>query len=160
MTRAASHSGGAARSAPVEASSGPGRAQLALAVLGALSILPPYLGPALGLELDVAAKIEVVDHVVPGVVVVLCGVLAALLARRQEEVGHGAPALALTGLCFLAGLWQTSTHVPLVFEAGEPATPLGAVLLHSVVGPMILGLALWLILRSPADDPADPRASA
>jgi hypothetical protein len=144
---------------PAVTSSGPARAQFALAVLGALSILPPYLGPVIGLELDVAAKVEVVDHVAPGVIVVVCGMLAALLARRDEEIAHGAPALGLAGLCFLAGLWQTATHVPLVFDAGGAAAPWDAVLLHSVAGPMILVLALWLTLRTPASDSADVRAS-
>ncbi len=130
--------------------------QIALAVLGALSLLPPYIGPPLGLELNVAAKVEVVDHVIPGVVVVLCGALSALLARRGEGAQLGAPGLAfnlaLTGLCFLAGLWQVATHVPLVLEGGDPAAPWGAVLLHSTVGPLIVALALWLTLRNPVDE--------
>ena len=144
---------------PAVTSSGVGRAQLALAVLGALSILPPYLGPVLGLELDVAAKVEVVDHVMTGVVVAVCGLLAALLASRDEEVAYGAPLLALTGLCFLAGLWQTATHFPLVLDGGEPGSPWAAVLLHSTAGPVMVVLALWLTLRTPTDDPAHLRAA-
>lgn len=138
---------------------GLGRTQLALAVVGALSILPPYLGPVIGLELDVAAKVEVVDHVVPGVAVVMCGMLAALLARREGEVAYGAAALGLTGLCFLAGLWQTATHVPLVAQGGTPAAPWDAVVLHSTAGPVIVALALWLTLRTPGGDSADLRTS-
>jgi hypothetical protein len=144
---------------PAVTSSGVGRAQLALAVLGAVSILPPYLGPVIGLELDVAAKVEVVDHVMTGVVVVVCGLLAALLASRDEEVAYGAPLLALTGLCFLAGLWQVATHAPLVLDGGGPATPWDTVLLHSVAGPVIVAVALWLTLRSPGAD-SGHRASA
>ncbi len=128
-------------------------------MLGALSILPPYLGPAVGLELDVRATVEVVDHVVPGVVVVICGMLGALLVRRNEEVAYGAAALGLTGLCFLAGLWQTATHAPLVLDGGGPATPWGTVMLHSVAGPAIVALALWLTLRTPGADSPDLRAS-
>ena len=128
-------------------------------MLGAVSILPPYLGPAVGLELDVRAKVEVVDHVVPGLVVVVCGALAALLARRGEAVAEGALALGLTGLCFLAGLWQTATHVPLVLDAGGQATPWDAVLLHSTVGPVIAALALWLTLRTPDGHSAGVRSS-
>ena len=130
--------------------------QLALAVLGAWSILPPYIGPPLGLELNVAANVEVVDHVITGVVVVLCGALSALLARRGGGAPLGAPGLAsmlaLTGLCFLAGLWQVATHVPLVLEGGDPGAPWGAVLLHSTAGPVIAVIALWLTLRNPVDE--------
>ncbi len=121
-------------------------------MLGALSILPPYLGPVIGLELDVAAKVEVVDHVVTGVVIAVCGMLAALLARRDEELAYGAPALGLTGVCFLGGLWQVATHAPLVVDAGGPATPWDTVLLHSMAGPVIVALALWLTLRTPSGD--------
>ncbi len=122
-------------------------------------MLPPYIGPPLGLELNVAAKVEVVDHVVTGVVVAVCGTLAALLARRDEELAHGAAALGLTGLCFLAGLWQVATHAPLVADGGGRATPWDTVLLHSVAGPVIVALALWLTLRAPAGESADLRAS-
>lgn len=129
--------------------------ELALAVLGILSILPPYIGPPLGLELNVAAKVEVVDHVVPGVLVMLCGGLSALLARRAGAAEPGAAglafALALAGLCFLAGLWQLSTHVPLVLDGGNPGVPWGAVVLHSTAGPLIVALALRLMLRDPPD---------
>ena len=122
-------------------------------MLGAWSILPPYIGPPLGLELNVAANVEVVDHVITGLVVVLCGALSALLARRGGGAQVGAPGLALTlaltGLCFLAGLWQVATHVPLVLEGGDPGAPWGAVLLHSTVGPVIAAIALWLTLRNP-----------
>jgi hypothetical protein len=119
-------------------------------------MLPPYIGPTLGLELNVAADVEVVDHVITGVLVVLCGGAAALLARRGEGAQLGAPGLALnlalTGLCFLAGLWQVATHVPLVLDAGDPGAPWGSVLLHSTVGPPIVAIALWLTLRNPVDE--------
>lgn len=95
--------------------------QIALALLGAWSIFPPYVGPVLGLELNVAAKVEVVDHVVPGVSIALCAALAALLARRGAEAEYGTPALVLGGVCFLGGLWQAATHAPLVFDAGASA---------------------------------------
>ena len=136
-----------------------GRTQFALGVLGVLSILPPYLGPVVGLELDVRAKVEFVDHVVPGLVVGVCGMLAALLARRGELAEGALVFVGLTGACFLAGLWQTVTHVPLVLEGGTPVTPWDSVVLHSMAGPVILALALWLVLRARAGDSADLRTS-
>ncbi|MCP9490809.1 MAG: hypothetical protein MSC31_13180 [Solirubrobacteraceae bacterium MAG38_C4-C5] len=124
-----------------------GRAQLVLALLGALSIVPPYLGPAIGLELAVPADVEVVDHVVPGVAIVLGAVAAALLARRGEEDEHSLLSQALTGWCFLGGLWQAATHFPLVLEGGEAQAPWAAVALHSTAGPLIAAFALWLTFR-------------
>ena len=105
------------------------------------------------------AKVEVVDHVLPGVVVATCGVLAALLSRRGEEAAYGAHVLGLSGLCFLAGLWQTVTHAPLVLDGGRLETPWDSVVLHSVAGPVMVVLALWLVLRAPAGDSADLRTS-
>ncbi len=124
-----------------------GRAQLVLALLGVLSILPPYLGPAVSLELDVPADVEVVDHVVPGVAIALAAALAAFLARRGEEAERSLPSLALTGSCFLGGLWQAATHFPLVLEGGGPEAPWDAVVLHSTAGPLIAAVGLWLTFR-------------
>ena len=132
-----------------------GGAQIVLTLLGIWSVLPPYVGPLLGLELNVAADVEVVDHVVPGVLVALCAGLAALLVRRDGSAQAGAPVLALTSVSFLAGLWQVATHVPLVLEGGGSETPWDAVTLHSSPGPAILAIALWLILRTPAADSAE-----
>ena len=130
-------------------------AQLVLALLGVLSVFPPYLGPLLGLELNVASDVEVVDHVVPGVAVAVCAALAALLIRRDATAQEGAPVLALTGVCFLAGLWQVATHVPLVLEGGQSQSPWDSVLLHSSLGPPILAIALWLTLRATSADSAE-----
>jgi len=138
--------------------------QLALAVLGVWAILPPYIGPPLGLELNVAADVEVVDHVVAGGVVSLCAALAALLARRagQGELGDTGLTLllALTGLCFLGGLWQVVTHVPLVADGGSPEAPWGTVLLHSTPGVPIVALALWLTLKHPGRRLSAPAPAA
>lgn len=118
-------------------------------------MLPPYLGPPLGLALNVAMDVEVVDHVVPGMVVAVCAGVAALLVRRGGSAEASAAVLGLTGACFLAGLWQVSTHVPLVLEGGATETPWDSVILHSSPGPAILGVALWLTLRTPAAGSAD-----
>ncbi len=130
------------------------RAQLALVALGALSILPPYVGPPLGLELDVPASVEVVDHVLPGVVVALCGGLGALLVRRRPRAQAGVGGLVLYSGAFLAGLFQTATHAGLLLEAGDRLTPWGAVLLHSTLAPVITVIALWLTVRSLATTPS------
>jgi len=114
-----------------------------------LSIAPPYLGPELGLELDVSSSVEFVDHVLPGVVVVVFGIAALLLARagRTDSVA----CQAATGACFLAGLWNTTSHIPLLLDAGARDTPWGSVLLHATAGPVITLLALGLLIRPPGD---------
>ena len=123
-----------------------------LAAIAAWSIVPPYLGPLVGLELDVAASVEVVDHVVPG----LAAVVAALIARADARLGatDSFRVLAALGLCALAGLFQTVSHFTLVLHAGEPQHPVGAVVLHATPGPVLLLLSLWLLLRPLPGDAA------
>lgn len=123
------------------------RVQLALALLGGLSMLPPYVGPPLGLGLDVPASVEVVDHVLAGGLVALCGGLAALVVQRRPQAQAGIPLLVLYSTAFLAGLFQTAAHAPLLHEAGEPLTPWGAVVLHSTLAPVVTVTALRLVAR-------------
>lgn len=121
----------------------------AVAVLAAWSIVPPYLGPLLGLELEVASSVEVVDHVIPG----LAAIAAALIARHEVRRGRpeSTPALAALGVCVLAGFFQTVTHFTLVTEAGAPLHPVGGVVLHATPGPVLMALSLWLMLRPPTE---------
>jgi hypothetical protein len=58
----------------------------ALTGLSAWATGVPWLAGAVGLELDVATRLEVVDHVVPGVVM-LAG--AAVLATRPAYPATG-----------------------------------------------------------------------
>lgn len=126
---------------------------IALAALAAWSIVPPYLGPLIGLELDVASTVEVVDHVLPGV----CAVGGAYIALVEVRRGHpdSFRALAALGVCALAGLFQTVSHATLVLNAGSPQHPVDSVVLHASPGPLLLALSLWLLIRpQPADDSA------
>jgi len=126
------------------------RLQVVLAALGAWTIVVPYAARPLGLEVDVASTIEVVDHVLPGVLVVLLG---AWLARRS---GGGPPAIGVlvaSGVCALAGVWVLATHVPLLADAAAGREPWGAALWHSATAPVIIVLAFITALGSgPADD--------
>lgn len=84
-------------------------------VIGAWALLPPYSGPALATE----TRVEVADHVVPGVVVLAVSVAAVLVSRRAK----GGGALFGAGLIvILAGIWMVATHVPLAAQGsrGEP----------------------------------------
>lgn len=120
---------------------------IALAAVAIWSIVPPYLGPLVGLELDVEASVEVVDHVLPGVIA--CAGALIALAEVRAGAADSTRALVALGACTLAGLFQTVTHAPLVLDAGGPLTPIDSVLLHASPGPALLVLSLWLLLAPP-----------
>ena len=113
-------------------------------MLGAWAIAIPYLGPPLGLRLDVPPSVEVVDHVVPGLIVLAAS--AAMLALQSRGRSWRTARLVACGLAFLAGFWITSTHVPLAVEAIRGVTPWPPALWHTVAGPPIVALALWMLL--------------
>lgn len=123
---------------------------IALAAVAAWSIVPPYLGPLVGLELDVASSVEVVDHVLPGVAAIAAALIALSEVRRGQT--ESMRALAALGVCTLAGLFETVTHFTLVLDAGGPQQPVASVILHATPGPVLLGLSLWLLLRPPGAD--------
>ena len=110
---------------------------------GAWATAVPYFAEAVGLTLDVAARVEVVDHVIPGVVVMACA--AALATGRAAD---GVFALSAAGAAFLAGFWITTTHVPLLFDIGDAGTTWGPALLHFSAGPPVAAVALWLTLAA------------
>jgi hypothetical protein len=123
-----------------------------LVAVAVWSILPPYVGPTLGLDLDVSSTVEVIDHLIPGLLAICGATLALVLTRRGE--GDSALAFAGLALCALAGLFQTVSHVPLLADAGGPLAPVGSVVLHATPGPVLLGLSMWLLLTAPASDTA------
>ncbi len=126
-----------------------------LAVLGALSMLPPYVGPALGLELDVAANVELVDHVIAGGTVVVFSLLAAWLLRTKRLTIDSPLLMGAVALAVLGAVWQTTSHVPLVLDGGGPLTPWGTVLFHSIPGPVVTVVALALLWRVLSEEPEE-----
>jgi len=120
-------------------------------LLGAASIFVPYVDALLGLEVRVAMRVEVADHVIPGLVVAAGALASVLLLRGRAGIPRSVPLLVATAACFLGGLWMTSTHVPLLVEAGEGIAPWGGAILHSVLGPPIVVMSFWLFaLELPA----------
>ena len=117
------------------------RRALTLAALAAWAIAVPWVARAVGLALDVPTRLEVIDHVVPGVVVLAC---CAALARASEP--SALPALGAAALACLAGFWITATHAPLLPEAIDGISSWGAALLHLSAGPPITLYALWMLL--------------
>ena len=134
---------------PAQEAAGPApRRLLILLALALWSILPPYLGPLVGLELDVSATVEVVDHVLPGALAAVAAGVALVLAGRGQ--GDSLASFVAFSACALAALFQTMTHIPLVRDAGGPLQPVDAVILHASPGPVLLLFSLWLLLRAPA----------
>ena len=121
-----------------------------LAALGAWAIVVPYLGPELGLRLDVASKLEFVDHVVPGTIAMLSGVLLSALWTRGGAASDWA-SLAAAGASFLAGVWIVSTHVPLIADATRGEADWGPTIWHNSAGFPIALLALWLLFQGLRD---------
>lgn len=131
-----------------------------LAAAGVWSVVIPYVGPALGIAPDSTWRLEVADHVVPGllVVVVAClGVAFSLRARLQESA-----VIWLSTVTVLCGLWIIFTHVSFIFHALQHEEPWPSAAFHSSAGPLAIALAicLWLSVESvPRDVPEDPSLS-
>lgn len=128
--------------------SGERRRVIALAALAAWAIAVPWLARVLGLELDVPTRLEIVDHVVPGAIV-LAGCAAMLRPAASAQPG-GLLRLGVLGVVCLAGFWITATHAVLLPEAIDGISPWGAALLHLSAGPPVTVLSLWMLLADAA----------
>jgi len=99
------------------------------------------------MHLNVARRLEIADHVIPGLVIAGCVGLVILARRGAKRNTWVAP--AALGVVFLAGLWITATHVPLIFQAADerPDAPWNSAIFHSIWGPPIALVSLWLLWR-------------
>lgn len=126
--------------------------------IGAWAVLPPYVGPELA---NLSAKVEIVDHVVPAVGIVL--VSAATLVRAARGGRQGGFPLIAGFVVALAGLWMVSTHLPLVKQAvnDEAGVTMGSAAWHTVPGVvvLVLGVAWVAATWSGADTDAAPSTS-
>ncbi len=118
-----------------------------LGVLGVWSIAVPFAATALGMHLKVTRRLEIADHVVPGLVI--AGAAVLLIVARRRPVPDAWMAPASLGIAFLGGLWITATHVPLILQAadGRVGAPWDASIFHSLWGPPIVLVSLWLLWR-------------
>ncbi len=101
--------------------------------------VPPYVGPGLATEM----RVEVADHVVPGVLVAVLAVSAYFLGA----VRGGMLLLPVGLLIALAGVWMVATHVPLLPQALRNEASWVSVAHHSLPGLAVLVLGLvwaWL----------------
>jgi hypothetical protein len=118
-----------------------------LAAIGLWTITVPYIGELLGLTVDVAPIVEVVDHVVPGALVIAAALYLRSRARRGP-MASDSTALLAAGVAFLAGFWVLATHVPLIGDANEGLVTWAAAIWHSIAAVPTLGLAVWCVVRS------------
>ena len=121
------------------------RAAAALVAIAAWTIAVPYLGRAIGLVVPVSGRVEFVDHVVPGAIVVAAGLYLLALARRRALADERF-ALPAAGVCFLAGFWVLVTHLPLLGDAADAQVAWDAAIWHSITGLPMAGVALWCVL--------------
>lgn len=104
-------------------------------VVGVWALLPPYTGPALNTE----ARVEIADHVVPGLVVIVASGATLLVQGWARRSGI----MFATGLLVtLAGFWMTATHVPLLAQATRDEAPMGAAVYHTLPGLAVTALGL------------------
>lgn len=126
---------GAARTHP-QAAAPPKGLLGALIVVAVIGSVAPWIAKAAGLPPPATTFLEVVDHVVPGMVVV--GASALVLSGRLPLFGT----LIATLVAALAGLWMTATHVPLLWQARTVVVDWPTALTHSV--PVIATFALTI----------------
>ena len=121
--------------------------------------LPQYSGP----KLNVEASKEVVDHIIPAVVVLLSSVVAIMAGRRAK--GPGAVRFMAGMAVLLAGLWMMATHLPLVAEATRDEAPWPATIYHTSAALAVFGLGLlWSTVTwseaGDEDSQASPQAKS
>jgi len=124
-------------------------------VLGAGAILPPYI--SLFGELNLQERVEVADHVVPGLIVLLVSLVAVLFLRGPAPAHP--PLLVSGGVITLAGFWMVATHVGLVAQARRNIVPGGAVAWHLLPSLAVLLLGASWTASSAQSDTADERHS-
>jgi len=120
--------------------------------------LPQYSGPAI----NTSATAEVVDHIVPAVLILLCSLAAIAVSRRPQ--GPGAVRFIAGMGVLLAGLWMVATHFPLLTQTmrgGPEAASWAATTYHISSALAVFGLGLlWsTVTWSEADDSSDSAKS-
>jgi len=102
----------------------------------------PAVGRRLALSPGGPLSREIVDHLVPGVaVLVLCGLATRLLLRGEQSSDYF---FVMAMAVVLAGLWMTATHVPLFADAFSGRTTAEVALVHCSPGPVIVVLGIFL----------------
>ena len=127
-----------------------------LAALAAWTIVVPFLGRAIGLVVDVATRVEIVDHVVPGAIATLAALYLNRVARRGPLAAERFALLA-SGVCVPGRLLGARRRIcPLLVDAADAEQSWSAAIWHSITAVPIVGLAFLCVLRS--TETRDPRS--
>ena len=106
--------------------------------------LPKYSGPFLNTE-DLT---ETVDHILPGILVLIVSVVALLASRKASPDRPTALPFFCGMAVLLAGFFMLATHVPLILEATRGEAPWDATVYHSSSAAAVFGLGLlWTVMH-------------
>ena len=134
-------------------------------VVALWATLPKYSGPTLVTK----SSTEVVDHIIPGVLVFLASVAALVAVRGRDAAEAEGRGPGLTGfvaglVILLAGFWMVATHVPLLAQASRGDAPWAATIYHSSAAFAVFGFGLlWTVAHwgdLAAMEAAEKRASS
>lgn len=103
-----------------------------LVIVALWGAIAPYSAEALGLELNTRDIVEVVDHVVPGVIAIAIAGYATATKRMP---------LLLALVLVLAGFWMLATHVPLLKQGFDGQVEWATALWHSMPGVLLFALS-------------------
>ena len=121
-------------------------------LVGAWAIIPPYV-KTFG-DLGVEPRVEVADHVIPGIAVIVVSVVGFLLLRSPEP---SQLALFVGGAVItLAGFWMVATHLGLVDQARDDIVPVKAVAWHGIPGLVVTVVGVLWTIRFWGDDDEAP----
>ena len=125
-------------------------------LIGLWAIIPPYV-KTFG-DLGVTNRVEVADHVIPGIAVIVVSLLGYLLLRSADP---SELALFVGGaIVTLAGFWMVATHVGLISQARDDVVPVKAVVWHGLPGLVVTALGVVWTIRfweAEADEAASGR---
>ena len=106
--------------------------------IGLYAMLPAFAGP----QIHIQKVVEVVDHVIPGLVVLALVGSATVLGARPAGL-----MLVFGVLVTLAGLWMVDTHVGLFSQAVHHEVDLVAAGFHVSTAAAVFGYGLAFVWR-------------
>lgn len=123
----------------------------ALGAVAAFSVALPFVGRAIGLSPETPLSNELLDHALPGALMLALSV-AGLRLLWTERASQDFLSLMPLGVVVL-GTWMTATHAGLLREALGGSAVVEVALVHSLPGVatvILAAMAAWLLRARPA----------